>query len=89
MRFLQRSTMAAKVLWIVRIDPVLKCVHVNLVTRSNVPGEQEYLFAPYSAFTVISSKWAAGTAADPHIIELSAAPDNKAAPEDLHLAPWS
>jgi hypothetical protein len=81
--------MAAKVLWIVHIDPVLKCVHVNLVTRSNVPGEQEYLFAPYSAFTVISSKWGAGTNEDPHVIELSAAPDNKAAPEDLDLAPWS
>ena len=89
LRFLQRSTMAAKVLWIVRIDPVLKCVHVNLVTRSNVPGEQEYLFAPYSAFTVISAKWVVGTTADPHIIELSATPDNKAAPEDLALAPWS
>ena len=76
-------------LWIVRIDPVLKCVHVNLVEKTNVPGEEEYLFAPYSAFTVVSAKWGAGTAAEPHIIELRAAPDNKAAPEDLPLAPWS
>ena len=81
--------MPAKVLWLIRIDPERKCVHVNLVQKSNIVGEQEYLFAPYSAFTVISAKWAAGTAADPHIIELSAAPDNKAAPEDLALAPWS
>jgi len=38
---------------------------------------------------VISAKWGAGTDVDPHIIEISAAPDNKAAREDLDLAPWS
>lgn len=46
MGFLRRSPMAAKVLWLVHIDPVHKCVHVNLVQKSNVPGEEEYLFAP-------------------------------------------
>jgi hypothetical protein len=47
-RFMRRSTMAAKVMWTVRIDSERKCMHVNLVTR-RVPGladEQEYLFAP-------------------------------------------
>eukprot|EP01043_Picozoa_sp_COSAG02_P020094 COSAG02_NODE_983_length_15470_cov_4.269924_8_plen_79_part_00 len=42
-----------------------------------------------SAFTIRSAKWAAGTNADPHVIEIQAAPDNKAAREDLDLAPWS
>jgi hypothetical protein len=42
-----------------------------------------------SAFTVHSAKWAAGTNADPHVIEIQAAPDNKVAREDLDLAPWS
>ena len=32
--------------WQVRIDPTRKCVHVNLVKKSNVLGEEEYLFAP-------------------------------------------
>ena len=77
------------VLWRVRIDSVRKCVHVNLVKNSNVPGEEEYLFAPYSVFTVLSATWNAGTAAAPHEIELLAAVDNKAEPEDLPLAPWS
>ena len=81
--------MASKVLWLVRIHPELKCAHVNLVKRTNVPGEEEYLFAPYSAFTVISATWNAGTSADPHVIELQAAADNKLEPEDLPLAPWS
>ena len=49
----------------------------------------EYLFAPYSAFTVLSAEWRAGTVAEPHVIELLAAVDNKEAPEDLPLAPWS
>ena len=52
-------------------------------------SEQEYLFAPYSVFTVLSATWNAGTTADPHVIELEAAVDNQAEPEDLPLAPWS
>ena len=74
-----------------RIDPVRKCVHVNLVTKRvpGLPDEQEYLFAPYSAFTVLSARWNAGTVAAPHEIELLAAVDNREAPEDLPLAPWS
>ena len=76
-------------LWRVRIDPDRKCLHVNLVTKSNVPGEEEYLFAPYSAFTVLSATWNGGTVARPHEIELLAAADNKEEPEDLPLAPWS
>jgi hypothetical protein len=88
---MHRAQAPTKILWLVHIHPVHKCQHVNLVTK-RVPGlsdEREYLFAPYSAFTVISTKWGQGTPDDHHIIELSAAPDNKNAPEDLPLAPWS
>jgi hypothetical protein len=79
------------VLWRVRIDAVRKCMHVNLVTRRvpGLPDEQEYLFAPYSAFSVLSATWNAGTVANPHVIELLAAVDNRTEPEDLPLAPWS
>jgi hypothetical protein len=87
-RFLLRSTMPKKVRWVVRTQ---RCVHVNLVTKRvpGLPDEQEYLFAPYSSFTVRSAEWRAGSDAEPHIIELVAAADNKAEPEDLPLAPWS
>ncbi len=78
-----------KMLWRVRIDPERKCNHVNLVTKTNVEGEEEYLFAPYSVFTVRSVSWNAGTVAEPHEIELLAAVDNKGQPLDLPLAPWS
>lgn len=32
--------------WLIRIDPVRLCRHANLVKRSNVEGEEEYLFPP-------------------------------------------
>ena len=85
-------------------------MHVNLVKKTNVEGEEEvretrldvsasvsltpnpchqYLFAPYSAFTVVSATWNMGTSLDPHVIELEAAVDNKEEPEDLPLTPWS
>lgn len=43
----------------------------------------------YSAFTVVAATRNAGTAVDPHVVELMAAPDNKAVSESLPLAPWS
>ena len=88
---MRRSREPVKVRWLVRIDPVRKCRHVNLVTKRvpGLPDEQEYLFTPYSVFTVLSASWNAGTAANPHVIELLAAVDNQEAPEDLPLAPWS
>jgi hypothetical protein len=79
----------SKIRWTIRIDPQDKCVHVNLVKRTHVAGEEEYLFAPYSTFHVLSASWNAGTNAAPHEITLLAAVDNKAEPEDLPLAPWS
>jgi hypothetical protein len=89
--FIARSDMPVKAKWLIRIDPARKCRHVNRITRRvpDLPDEQEYLFAPYSAFTVRSARWGAGTVADPHVIELQAAPDNKGPSEDLPLAPWS
>jgi hypothetical protein len=50
--------------------------------------EWEYLFAPYSAFTVRDVRWNTGDTLNPHVIELDAAPDNKEVPEDVPLAPW-
>ena len=69
-----------------------RCKHVNLTSdaQTNVAGEQEYLYAPYSLFTVRSVRWsAAANDADPHVIELDAAIDNRREPEDLPTAPWA
>ncbi len=46
------------VLWVIKVDPrgldsvVHRCKHVSYVENTNVKGEEEYLFAPYSPFTV-------------------------------------
>lgn len=82
------------VLWRVHLDPrgaanpAFRCMHVNLVQHAAVAGEEEFLFAPYSVFTVRATAWNAGTAKDPHVVDLDAANDNAEEPEDLPLAPW-
>jgi hypothetical protein len=46
------------VMWVIHVDPAgehspaKRCMHVSYVERSNMPDEMEYLFAPYSPFTV-------------------------------------
>ena len=84
------------VLWVVRVDPrgadtvKYRCKHVNYVKKSNVAGEQEFLFAPYSVFTVQKAYCPLTPSDDDPIrIELLAATDNLKEPEDLPLAPWS
>lgn len=89
--FIARSKAPSRVLWCIHIDPNLKCRHVNLVTKRvpGLPDEREYLFAPYSVFTVRSVQWRAGTREEPHRIDLDAAVDNVGPSEELPLAPWS
>lgn len=83
------------VLWKVQVDVCgessfrHRCKHVNLVGRTNVPGEQEYLFVLFSVFTVAAVAWSANPSyVDPHVITLDAATDNLLEPEDLPSAPW-
>jgi hypothetical protein len=33
-------------------NPMRRCMHVNLIKSSNLGHEREFLFAPYSVFTV-------------------------------------
>ena len=34
-----------------------RCKHVNYIANSHVPREQEFLFIPYSVFTVLEADW--------------------------------
>ena len=81
--------------WVVELDPRgekdfrYRCKHVDLVRRANAEGEEEFLFAPYSVFTVLEVRWASPATYDnPHVVRLQAAIDNLKEPEDLPLAPW-
>jgi hypothetical protein len=72
------------VIFVIHVDPQLKCWHVNYVERTNCPGEEEFLFVPYSVFTVKKAK----KKNDYWWIHLSAAEDNKKHPDDLPLSSW-
>jgi hypothetical protein len=63
---------------------------VNYVESSKFgDAEAEFLFAPYSTFTVVSVELSASNSyVTPHVITLEAAVDNRLEPEDLPLAPW-
>ena len=75
----------SSIIWVVHVDlsgdhdVARRCKYVNLVSVSNthVAGEAEFLFAPYSIFTVRSVAWDA--AGGLHRVELDAATDNKVA----------
>jgi hypothetical protein len=71
------------VIFVIHVDPQLKCWHANYVERTNCPGE-EFLFVPYSVFTVKKAK----KKNDYWWIHLSAAEDNKKHPDDLPLSSW-
>jgi hypothetical protein len=66
-------------------------MHANVVANSNVAGEFEFLFAPYSVFTVVSVALPAGApnASHPIVIVLQVAIDNLEEPENLPLSPWN
>jgi hypothetical protein len=67
-----------------------RCKHVNVLRVTHVPGEEEYLFAAYSVFTVREAVWSANpTTQNPHRITIEAAIDNSLEAGDLPLAPWS
>ena len=95
----QRPPHQEPTLWLFHYDGSLpqsrRCVHVNFIDRTDgtVHGEDEFLFAPYSCFTVRAVHWEADPVVDeydarPHRIEVDVAPDNRRAPTDLPLAPW-
>ena len=70
-----------------KLQPQYRVRHMTFVSKTLIPGEGEYLFAPYSVFTVVSSKWSRKLR-DPHELTISAAYDNKREDESLPLAPW-
>jgi hypothetical protein len=77
------------VLYIFKVDKDFGCVHVNYVDRTNCVGEREFLFVPYSVFTVESVEWEANPKwTKPHVITLKVAIDNTHHSENLPLSPW-
>ena len=82
--------------WVVHLDPRgqqqfrYRCKQVNFVNATQVPGEEEFLFAAYSVFTVRDVQWVSEATPDgPHVVHLEAAIDNNLPNSGgLPLAPW-
>ena len=72
--------------------PLLLLLGVPLQTRAfpgEQPGEEEFLFTPYSVFTVLSLQVPdRPSVQDPDVVQVQAAMDNTEEAEDLPLAPW-
>ena len=81
-------------IYIITYDPRGKddvrytCKHVNYVNASNVSGEAEYLFAPYSPFTVKEVRKGTGSLQNPHEVYLEAGLDSLDFDEELPVTPW-
>merc|ERR1739848_683689 len=39
------------------LQPKFRVKHMTFVSKTLIPGEGEYLFAPYSVFAVVSLRW--------------------------------
>ena len=65
--------------------PEYRVKHMTFVSKTLIPGEREYLFAPYSVFTLVSVKWSVH---DTIKFTIRAARDNKEEDECLPLTPW-
>ena len=83
------------VVYVVQVDPAGEededelCQNANYIANSLVPGEDEYLFVPYSVFTVTNVEWSpTPNYKKPHRIYIEASSDCMLEPEDLKLAPW-
>ena len=80
-------------IWRITFDPrgkkhaQYRVQHMSFVSKTLIPGEREYLFAPYSVFTLVSVQWSANLR-EPHEFTIHAAIDNKSEDENLPLTPW-
>ena len=80
-------------IWRVEFDargenqPEYRVQHMSFVSKTLVEGEEEYLFAPYSVFTLQSTQWSPQLC-KPHELTILAACDNKKEDETLPLTPW-
>ena len=92
--FMRGGSGLEPVMFIFHFDKVKRCKHVNFVNKTTVKGENEFLFAPYSVFTVRRAE----VVKEPrvteferiyHIVEVDVAYDNTKHSLELTLAEWA
>jgi len=82
---------AIPVKWIIHLDPEEKCHHTAFI-KGAVDNEFEFLFVPYSVFSVLRCDVLNADSPPNHrhpiVIELFAWPDNSRENETLQLSSW-
>ena len=68
-------------------DHAYRVQHMTFVSKTLFKDEHEYLFSPYSVFTLVSVIWS-DKLRKAHEFTIEAAIDNKDESEDLPLTPW-
>ena len=72
MDFVERRNPAHEgIVWHIYVPLKSGTASVNHIARTNCEGEDEFLFAPYSAFTVLEVEWGAGSTMIPHEVHIN------------------
>ena len=80
---------ASPVLWTILLGPECTTVTYLQCPESEAEDDGEYLFSPYTVFTVTKVDWRQAPSVQcPHSVELRAAVDSAVEREDLPVAPW-
>jgi len=82
--FASRSKCSEKVMW--RYHVPTMCANVNYLSKTTIQ-EQEFLFVPFSVFSVLSVSWSNNVGTTPHYVDIQACADNKTEPAWLPIAP--
>merc|ERR1711959_312339 len=89
-----RNPQQPRILWCIKVDSrgkansEYRCKHASLITRTEVPCEGEFLYAPYSTFTVIRTDWSVtnwSNIKSHYTVVVQASLDNNLEPLDLPL----
>ncbi len=88
MNFMRNAKEPQRCMWYIQMSADRVMYNAALVRKSEFAHENEYLFTPYSVFTVEKVRWDAGTKERPHEIWVVAASDNRSESGDLGLARW-
>jgi len=97
LKFLRRRKKGPRILWCILLDhrgqtkSEFRCKHAKFVLKTEVAGEMEFLFAPYSVFKVVRADFSPRDWSDRkahYTVLIEAAIDNSVHKEDMELAPW-
>merc|ERR1712025_1206202 len=86
-----------RILWCILLDArgryekEFRCNHAKFVAKTEIEGEMEFLYSPYSVFKVIQTDFSPQDWSDKnsrYTVCVEASLDNNTYKNDLELSPW-